>query len=145
GWADLLTSAIFTINAWRHEKNSWALILCGPTGSGKTFASSWAVAMDEWVHSPKVQALGFHPKDPAFQPCMVNERELAMCRDEERIHRYATCSFLAIDDVAAESEPLRGFMIDRIVRVLYRRYDAFLPTLLTTNASVYTGADKLTD
>lgn len=142
GWADIFAPAMSIVEAWRHENRSWVLILCGSTGSGKTFAASWYAAMDNWVYNPKMQALGIHPKDINFQPCMISERELAMCTDEDRIQRYAECSFLAIDDVAAESEPLRGFMTDRITRILYRRYDASLPTLFTTNASVQVGDDQ---
>lgn len=142
GWIDLVAPTIFTINTWRRTKSSWVLILCGPTGSGKTFAASWAVAMDGWTqHAPA----GFNAKKPSFQPCMVNERELAMCTDTNLIERYSTCSFLALDDIATESEPLRGFMMDRVAQVLYRRYDASLPTLITANASVRAKDGTLVD
>jgi len=142
GWIDLVAPTIFTINTWRRTKSSWVLILCGPTGSGKTFAASWAAAMDGWTQNAPP---GTQPKDASYQPCMVNERELALCTDADLVERYSTCSFLALDDIATESEPLRGFMMDRIAHVLSRRYDDSLPTLITANASVRAKDGTLVD
>lgn len=145
GWADFSSSAFLHINAWAHEQGSWALILCGPTGSGKTFAASWAVAMDRWKEHPWMQAIGSPTGTLKLQPCLVNEQVLARCIDNDLIERYSTCSFLVVDDIASETDPLRGFMMDRVLLVLYRRYDASLPTLFTTNSIVRSGDGELVD
>lgn len=120
------------IAAWTGKP--WAVTLLGPAGSGKTWLAV-RLLCGVWG---KAATNGFAPRHtrPRFEDVSLAittiRRQFGTPNDGEEFDKLCAADCLLLDDLGAERET--DFTRDQISLVLRARYNAVLPTILTSNA-----------
>lgn len=114
------TDALAAVREWAASEEM-LLVLEGNVGTGKTVAASW------WL-STGGSGLFRKAYDLATLSSFDAERREALC----------TTPALVIDDLGTEPLDEKGWGLSGLLTLIDCRYDAALPTLLTTNLSIET-------
>jgi len=134
---DVLNAARAYAQGFHLREEIPALILQGPTGSGKTH-----VAIGILREAIARGYTGFY--------CNVNEllaRLRATYQDESEefesdvIEQLAGCDLLVLDDLG--SEVTTGWVLDRLYLLINQRYEAVRPVIITTNCDKDTLREKV--
>lgn len=116
------TPALMRARKWMSNADSWALVLCGGVGTGKTTAAYWTMAeamrKGSTVATRHAAQLG---KSPSYAEAL---RELA---------RLKKVGLLVLDDVGAQAMSSHGEGL--LWELLDARYEARRRTVLTTNVA----------
>jgi DNA replication protein DnaC len=110
-----------------NDKKKSSLYFYGPTGSGKTHL----------VHAIRKRVNELFPGGYAMT--ILNYTELQSMKIEEIMDLADSPHIVAIDDLGARSPS--EYSIDVLYRLLNRRYEYMLPTIITSNLPT----EKLTD
>lgn len=128
------------ISSWAETKE--ALLILGPTGSGKTWTA--AVAVRLWVRSSaeKYEAdrkaagrfSGGYYAEIRWENVPDLAREMRDWDSSAEAHaRVTNCTLLVLDDLGAEKDS--EFLSERIYAVVSHRYDREEPIIVTSNVS----------
>jgi hypothetical protein len=124
--------------AYSTEALTWAskwnfqgfLVLAGPSGAGKSFGAAWAVK--EYLKSQILDPLNVH----TWSHAMIAGENVMWCsanrivHDRELASKAWNVTLLVLEDLGREGNtPTRRADVGD---VLFRRYDAKLPTVVTT-------------
>jgi DNA replication protein DnaC len=106
-----------------------ALVLLGPTGSGKTFAA--AAALDQLAHvDPRV---GYRPSAAFYHVGALIAELLDSHRRPATLDRAKETHLLVIDDYGASYVATDGLAACLLEEILMHRHAEILPTVLTSN------------
>ncbi len=109
---DLLdTDALRAVRAMRGT----FLVLAGPTGTGKTVAAAWWAwkRRGRFVKASRIARMSWY--------------------DEARVDALLSAPALVVDELGTECDDGKGVWRSRIDELFDARYDAALPTVITTN------------
>lgn len=105
------------------------VVLGGPPGLGKSVAAAEAVSVAPVSDGPERPK--FAAADDICDWMHIDRRNLGP--REWTASELSACTFLAIDDLGREYNDQAGRHLHALTRILERRYEAQLPTVVTTN------------
>ncbi len=110
----------------------WCAFLVGGNGNGKTHLG--IAALNEWQRQGNRG--GRFVKVPDWLALMRRHAvpEEGQIDAEQLLDNYARCPFLVLDDLGAERVTSSGYGGELLYRLIDRRYDARLRTIVTSNA-----------
>jgi hypothetical protein len=122
------------LNLWREGAS---MILCGPPGSGKTTAAVWCIrrlCIEADLKLPEPddadQTIGWSAPVVLFMKT-ADLYDAVFAKNETPLHTAENVSVLVLDDWGADYE--HAWPLSRLDRLIDRRWDEKLPTIITTN------------
>jgi len=118
------------------ENNKVGVIFCGPTGSGKTHA---AYAVIHMLCEKNPEIIAFMTTYAEAFSSLKNEfthdsyDEFSSVWDKLNNNSGTYDGLLFVDDVS--SQKLTEFEVDKLLQFLEKRFNSYMPFLLTTNIS----------
>jgi DNA replication protein DnaC len=116
------------------KNNSVGLILCGPTGSGKTYAG---YALIKWLAQKNPEMISYFTSYPKAMQSLKTEfysgayEELGSTWDRLNNESGMYDGLILLDDVSS-TKPT-DFELDKLLAIIDKRVDNFMPFILTTN------------
>lgn len=111
-----------------NESSKFGLLLCGKCGNGKTTVLRALCTL--------VDILNLKDEyNEDRKPTLVNAADINDYYNDNRFSKLCTSKFLAIDDLGIEACEVQhyGNILQPVVRLLERRYENMLYTVITTN------------
>lgn len=112
------------------------IYLSGPPGTGKTYAAA-ALVRSAWGHT-------IHRGAWANVPILLDQLRRSMRKAEltaDQIEQLCTAPLAVLDDVGAEKPS--EWVVDRLYVVINARYEAELPTIVTSNLKLSDLGDRI--